>query len=52
MDDYGFEMLSWEKAHIQITAGMSISRAEKIVKDHGLMVLWSIIESDKTGPRN
>ncbi|NBU34089.1 hypothetical protein EB118_16620 [bacterium] len=52
MDDFGFEMLSWEKAHVQITAGMSISKAEKIVQDHGLMVLWSIIESDRTGPRN
>jgi peptidoglycan L-alanyl-D-glutamate endopeptidase CwlK len=42
---HGFETLSFEKAHVQITSGIKISKAFTISKERGLLALWSIIES-------
>lgn len=42
---YEFETLSFEKAHVQITNGIKISKAFTISKERGLLTLWSIIES-------
>jgi LAS superfamily LD-carboxypeptidase LdcB len=52
MEEYGFETLSWEQAHVQMIGSFNIAKASKIAKDHGLLVLWSIIESDFNGARN
>lgn len=45
MHKYNFETLSFEKAHIQIDGGMSISKISKIAVDQGLFALWAIAES-------
>lgn len=50
--DFGFETLNFEKAHVQIIGNLSLARAARITEEHGLMVLWSIIESDRGGPKN
>jgi peptidoglycan L-alanyl-D-glutamate endopeptidase CwlK len=42
---HGFEILSFEKAHVQITGGIKISKAATIAKEQGLLSLWSIIFS-------
>lgn len=42
---HGFETLKFEKAHFQITGGLSIAKVKKIAKDQGLLALWSIVES-------
>lgn len=52
MHEYGFETLSWERAHVQFTNNMPITKAQTLAKDHGLFVLWSIIESDVKGAKN
>jgi peptidoglycan L-alanyl-D-glutamate endopeptidase CwlK len=40
----GFETISWEKPHIQITAGLSTKEAYRIAKDQGILALWSVVE--------
>lgn len=42
---HGFETLDFEKAHVQITNGMSVKKAFEISNKQGLLALWSIIES-------
>lgn len=42
---HGFEILDFEKAHVQITNSMPVSKAFNIAKERGLLALWSIIES-------
>lgn len=46
MKRHGFESLKFEKAHFQITGGLSIKKAEKIAKSQGLLALWSIVEAN------
>lgn len=41
---HGFETLKFEKAHFQITGGLSIAKAKKTANDQGLLALWSIVE--------
>lgn len=41
---HGFETLSFEKAHVQITGGIGISDALTIVKMQGLLALWDVVE--------
>lgn len=45
MIKHGFNSLKFERAHFQITGGMSIQKAQKITQEQGLLALWSIIES-------
>lgn len=45
MHRHGFETLSFEKAHMQITGGMQIRKAMKIAQADGLLALWSIVQS-------
>ena len=47
MHDFGFETLSWEKAHVQWVGEMTIAKAKQITQDHGLLVLWTMIEGNK-----
>lgn len=47
MHDFGFETLSWEKAHVQWVGDMTIAKARQITQDHGLYVLWTMIEGNK-----
>lgn len=42
--EHGFETLSFEKPHIQITGGLSIEEAVKIAKGQGALALWSVVE--------
>jgi peptidoglycan L-alanyl-D-glutamate endopeptidase CwlK len=42
---HGFETLKFEKAHVQITGGMSVRKAMTIAQKDGLLALWSIIQS-------
>ena len=48
MHDFGFETLSWEKAHVQWVGEMTIAKAKQITQDHGLLVLWTMIEGNKS----
>lgn len=41
---HGFETLSFEKPHVQITGGLSITEAVKIAKSQGALALWSVVE--------
>lgn len=41
---HGFETLKFEKAHVQITAGMPVRKAFQIAQKEGLLALWSIIQ--------
>lgn len=52
MHDFGFETLSWEKAHVQWVGDMTISKAKQITADHGLLVLWSMIEGNQFKHQN
>jgi peptidoglycan L-alanyl-D-glutamate endopeptidase CwlK len=45
MISHGFSSLKFERAHFQITGGMSIVKAATIANERGLLALWSIIES-------
>jgi peptidoglycan L-alanyl-D-glutamate endopeptidase CwlK len=45
MISHGFGSLKFERAHFQITGGMSIQKAQKIAAERGLLALWSIVES-------
>lgn len=45
MHKHGFETLKFEKAHVQITAGMNVRKAFEIAKKDGLLALWSIVQS-------
>lgn len=38
--DLGFENLSFEKSHVQITGGLTTSQAFKITQEEGLLALW------------
>lgn len=44
VNDYGFETLSFEKAHIQISAGFSTAEAKTITKSQGIIALWDLME--------
>jgi peptidoglycan L-alanyl-D-glutamate endopeptidase CwlK len=44
LNRFGFETLKFEKAHFQITGGLSVSKAVKIAKHDGMLHLWSIVE--------
>jgi len=44
MVSYGFESLSWEKPHFQITGGMTHEEALQYSIAHGLQALWLLIE--------
>lgn len=43
-DTFDFETLDFEKAHVQITAGLTIREANKIATAQGVIGLWSVIE--------
>lgn len=43
-EKHGFESLKFERAHFQITAGLTISEAFKICKDQGMLALWNVVE--------
>lgn len=43
--EHGFETLTKEKAHVQITSGINISKCSRIAAQQGLLALWTIIES-------
>lgn len=43
---HGFETLSFERPHVQITGGLSIKKAQEIAKSQGLLGLWSIVEQN------
>lgn len=40
----GFETLSWEKPHFQITAGMRISEAAELARTDGVKAVWDLIQ--------
>lgn len=44
MISHGFQSLKFERAHFQITGGLSITKASKIASEQGLLALWSIVE--------
>lgn len=43
-EDHGFEGVSWEKAHMQITRGLTYREAYRIMKDQGLLAVWDVVE--------
>lgn len=43
MNRHGFENLSWEKPHFQMTAGLTWREAKIIHDKSGLMALWKIV---------
>lgn len=45
MISHGFNSLKFERAHFQITGGLSIEKAQRISRDQGLLALWSIVEA-------
>jgi hypothetical protein len=44
MITHGFQSLKFERAHFQMTGGMSIAKASKIASEQGLLALWTIVE--------
>lgn len=44
LHSFGFETLSFEKPHVQITGGLSIDEAVRIAKSQGALALWSVVE--------
>lgn len=38
--DHGFESLSFEKSHVQITGKLTTKEAKKIVEEEGFLALW------------
>ena len=49
MKRHSFESLKFERAHFQITGGLSIRRAAAIAQERGLIALWSIVQSSVAG---
>lgn len=45
MISHGFNSLKFERAHFQITGGLSVEKAQRISRDQGLLALWSIVEA-------
>lgn len=43
MKDYGFETITWERPHFQITHGLSWQECLHITKTQGLQKLWEQI---------
>lgn len=43
MKDYGFETVSWERPHFQITHGVTWQECLHITKTQGLQKLWELI---------
>lgn len=40
---HGFETLSFERPHVQITGGFTVKQAQKIAKTQGLLALWDLV---------
>ena len=43
-ENFGFETLDFEKAHVQILGGLTMREANKIAKDQSMLALWNVIE--------
>lgn len=44
MQGVGLETISWEAPHVQLTAGMTVAEAERILESDGLMAVWIEVE--------
>ena len=44
MHRHGFESLSWERPHFQITGGLTWLQARNIAVHQGMLALWSTVE--------
>lgn len=40
----GLETISWEAPHVQLTAGLTVAEAERIMEQDGLIAVWIEVE--------
>lgn len=45
MISHGFSSLKFERCHFQITGGLTAKKAWEMARQHGLLHLWSVVES-------
>lgn len=47
-ENLGFDALSWEKPHLQITGGLTHQEAYRIAQNQGMLAVWSVVQQ-RTG---
>lgn len=44
-ESVGFETISWERPHFQLTAGMQIAEAAEMSRVHGVGAVWDLVKT-------